>query len=104
MDYYDRYSRFREDGNIKIVPFLKIDEYDTDIVITFNKRTMRMDTLSYKYYGDANYGWLIMQANPQYGSMEFSIPDGVSLRIPYPLNTAKTRYENAIQKYNNQNS
>ena len=98
MDYYDRYSRFREDGNIKIVPFLKIDEYDTDIVITFNKRTMRMDTLSYKYYGDANYGWLIMQANPQYGSMEFSIPDGVSLRIPYPLNTAKTRYENAIQK------
>lgn len=104
MDYYDRYSRFREDGNIKIVPFLKIDEYDTDIVITFNKMTMRMDTLSYKYYGDANYGWLIMQANPQYGSMEFSIPDGVSLRIPYPLNTAKTRYENAIQKYNNQNS
>ena len=104
MDYYDRYSRFREDGNIKIVPFLKIDEYDTDIVITFNKRTMRMDTLSYKYYGDANYGWLIMQANPKYGSMEFSIPDGVSLRIPYPLNTAKTRYENAIQKYNNQNS
>lgn len=104
MDYYDRYSRFREDGNIKIVPFLKIDEYDTDIAITFNKRTMRMDTLSYKYYGDANYGWLIMQANPQYGSMEFSIPDGVSLRIPYPLNTAKTRYENAIQKYNNQNS
>lgn len=104
MDYYDRYSRFREDGNIKIVPFLKIDEYDTDIVITFNKRTMRMDTLSYKYYGDANYGWLIMQANPKYGSMEFSIPDGISLRIPYPLNTAKTRYENAIQKYNNQNS
>ena len=97
-------KRHEEAINIKIVPFLKIDEYDTDIVITFNKRTMRMDTLSYKYYGDANYGWLIMQANPQYGSMEFSIPDGVSLRIPYPLNTAKTRYENAIQKYNNQNS
>lgn len=70
--------------------------------ITFFLR--KMDTLSYKYYGDANYGWLIMQANPQYGSMEFSIPDGVPLRIPYPLSTAKTRYEEGIQKYKNENT
>ena len=45
-----------------------------------------------------------MQANPQYSSMEFSIPDGVSLRIPYPLSTAKTRYEEGIQKYKNENT
>lgn len=104
MDYYDRYESFRRDGNIDIVPFIEIDNTSTDIVITFRKSTMRMDTLSYKYYGDPNYGWLILQANPQYGSLEFSIPDGVPLRIPYPLNTAKTRYESGIQKYKNVNT
>lgn len=104
MDYYDRYESFRSDGNIDIVPFIEIDNTSTDIVITFRKSTMRMDTLSYKYYGDPNYGWLILQANPQYGSLEFSIPDGVPLRIPYPLSTAKTRYENRIQKYKNENT
>ena len=102
MDYYDRYESFRSDGNIDIVPFIEIDNTSIDIVITFRKSTMRMDTLSYKYYGDPNYGWLILQANPQYGSLEFSIPDGVPLRIPYPLSTAKTRYENRIQKYKNE--
>ena len=104
MNYYDRYESFRSDGNIDIVPFIEIDNTSTDIVITFRKSTMRMDTLSYKYYGDPNYGWLILQANPQYGSLEFSIPDGVPLRIPYPLSTAKTRYERGIQKYKNENT
>lgn len=102
-EYYDRYSSFRNNGNIEIVPFIEIDRADTDIMITYDRKTMRMDTLSYKYYGDANYGWLIMQANPQYGSMEFSIPDGVSLRIPYPLSTAKSRYEKGIQAYKTEN-
>lgn len=102
MEYYDRYQSFRSDGNIEIVPFIEIERYDTDIDIVFNKSSMRMDNLSYKYYGDPNYGWLIMQANPQYGSIEFMIPNGVNLRIPYPLNTAKTRYEQGIEKYRNQ--
>lgn len=101
MEYYDRYKSFRVDGNIEIVPFIEIERYGTDIDIIFDKSTMRMDNLSYKYYGDPNYGWLIMQANPQYSSIEFLIPDGVQLRIPYPLGTAKTRYENAIQEYKN---
>lgn len=103
MDYYDRYSSFRNDGTIDFVPFIEIDKYTTDKYVVFDKKSMRMDTLSYKYYGDANYGWLILQANPKYGSMEFSIPDGVSLRIPYPLETAITRYENGIKDYENDN-
>ena len=103
MEYYDRYNSFRNDGNIEIVPFIEIERYNTDIDIQYDKRTMRMDTLSYKYYGDSNYGWLIMQANPKYGSLEFLIPNGVTLRIPYPLNTAKTRYESAILAYQREN-
>ena len=62
---------------------------------------MRLDSLSYKYYGDANFGWLLMMANPQYGSMEFDIPDRVIFRIPYPLDSAILRYETKVNEYFN---
>lgn len=104
MAYYDRYANFREDGHVKIVPFIKIREEETDLHITYQKSTMRFDNLSYKYYGDPNYAWLIMQANPQLGSSEFFIPDLSTLRIAYPLETALTRYEEGIEQYNNENN
>jgi phage tail protein X len=103
MGYYDRYKSFRENGSIDIVPFAKIDEDDTDIRILYNKDTMRMDMLSYKYYGDPNYGWLILQANPHVSSMEYFIPNGASIRIPYPLATAISRYEQSISEWNTEN-
>jgi hypothetical protein len=43
---------------------------------------------------------LILQANPQYGSLEFNIPDGSELRIPYPLNAAIDGYQKSIERYN----
>lgn len=101
--YYDRYSKFKDDGKNQIIPFIKIESSSTDITVIFQKDTMRMDTLSYKYYGDANYGWLIMLANPKFGSLEYSIPDNAVLRIPYPLSTAISRYENAVDKYKEEN-
>ena len=65
---------------------------------------MRLDTLSYKYYGDPDYGWLILQANPSIPSMEYRIEDGTIVRIPYPLSTAVNRYEQGINKYNSENN
>ena len=56
--------------------------------------------MSYEYYKDSGYAWLIMQANPQYGSMEFEIPDKSILRIPYPLKQAIEDYEKSIKDYN----
>ena len=96
--YYDRYQSFRIDGGMKRIPFIKIGYESGDLFITFDKGRMRLDTLSYKYYGDANYGWLLMMANPNLGSMEFEIPDGVTFRIPYPLTSALLRYENEVKK------
>lgn len=101
--YYDRYSKFKDDGKNQIVPFIKIETNSTDITVIYRKDSVRMDTLSYKYYGDANYGWLIMLANPKFGSLEYSIPDNAVLRIPYPLTTAISRYENAVDTYKEQN-
>ena len=89
---YDRYNLFRKDGEIEIVPFIKIPVKSSDINITYKKNETRLDLVSYKYYGNADYAWLIMQANPSYGSMEFEIPDGAILRIPYPLEATIEQY------------
>lgn len=99
MAYYDRYSKFRGDGQVTLLPFLKIEKEASDLYIVFDKSAMRFDNLSYKYYGDADYAWLILQANPSIGGYEFSVLDGTVLRIPYPLSSAINRYEMAIQSF-----
>jgi hypothetical protein len=40
-----------------------------------------------------------MQANPEYGSLEFKIPDGSRIRIPYPLESVISQYNNDIDVY-----
>ena len=68
--------------------------------LMYEKGKTRLDILSYQYYNDPDYAWLILQANPQYGSMEFNIPDLSELRIPFPLDAAIEGYNNAIVEYN----
>ena len=96
---YDRYSKFRNNGNISMVPFISIPVRDTDFYESFYVGKTRLDLLSYKYYNNPDYGWLIMQANPQYGSIEFEIPDGAKLRIPYPLSQSIQDYRASIEEY-----
>lgn len=100
---YDRYSKFREGGEVKFPPFVKIREQNTDKTIVYRRGYTRMDIVSYEYYGDPNYGWLIMYANPSLGMSEFLIPDGSSMRIPYPLDSALTLYKAALEKYITEN-
>ena len=99
MASYDRYSQFRQDGSISIVPFGEVPTKDTDYYEIYYRGTTRLDILSYQYYNDSNYGWLIMQANPQYGSIEFGIPDQAKLRIPYPLSQSLQDYRASIENY-----
>ena len=42
---------------------------------------------------------LIMQANPEYGSLEYQIPNGARLRIPYPLDATLMQYNADIDTY-----
>ena len=96
---YDRYSKFRRDGNILHVPFIEIPARSTDYYTYYKAGQTRLDLLSYQYYSDPNYDWLIMQANPEYGSLEFTIPDGAKLRIPFPLDTVIAQYNRDVDKY-----
>lgn len=99
MNTYDRYKKFRINGGIKKIPFIGIPPKNTDYFEIYRLGQTRLDNLSYQYYENPNYGWLILQANPQYGSMEFEIPDKSTLRIPYPLNTTIEQYNNLIDLY-----
>ena len=99
MATYNRYDKFKMNGIIKKVPFIKLTPKETDYFETYRRGITRLDLISYKYYGDANYDWLILQANARYGSMEFNIPDGVELRIPYPLESTLEEYRQKIDNY-----
>lgn len=94
---YDRYSLFRNNGKIEIVPSVTIEKKSTDYYETYILGKSRLDIISNNYYGNPNYDWLIMMANPEYGSMEFEIPDGSELRIPYPLDTTIKKYIEAVK-------
>lgn len=97
--YYDRYQQFRNDNQVKVLPFIKIPISDGDIFIGYTSRT-RLDIVSNTYYGSPYYGWLIMQANPEYGGLEFDIPEGSTIRVPFPLISALQSYQQEIKNYN----
>jgi hypothetical protein len=99
MSNFDRYSPFKANGKIEVVPFVSIKKKNTDKFVKFIKNKSRLDKISYEFYGDPDYGWLIMQANPGYGSLEGLIPDGTVLRIPYPLPETLNTYIADIISY-----
>lgn len=96
---YNRYKSFITNGTYKKIPFIKIPESSSDFFIYYEAGKTRLDLLSYQYYNDANYGWIILQANPHVGSLEFNIEDGARIRIPYPLENAIQLYETEIKNY-----
>lgn len=96
---FDRYSKFRVNGNVGTIPGISLTRKNTDYTITYERGKTRLDRVSYDYYGDPNYDWLIMMANPQYGSLEFRIPNNAELVIPYPLNESLEDFKNKINNY-----
>lgn len=98
MDY-NRYKNFINGFSYNKIPFIEIPKSSNDKYTYYEVGKTRLDLLSYQYYGDANFGWLILQANPQCGSLEFKIKDKERLRIPYPLESALMGYEERYKRY-----
>lgn len=98
--YFDRYQFFERDGNFRIVPGIEIPIKGTDKYMQYKKGRTRLDKISQEYYGTPIFGWLILQANPQFGSIEFEIPDNSIIRIPFPLITTLQDYKRNIELYN----
>jgi hypothetical protein len=94
--YTDRYSKFRDNGNIKPLPGIIIPVNSTDKQAIYKLGESRLDKLSNLYYLNPYSGWLIMLANPEYGGLEFNIPDMTLLRIPFPYESAISRYTTEV--------
>jgi hypothetical protein len=58
-----------------------------------------MDKISQQFYGTPFFGWLIMAANPEFGGLEFNIPDSSILTIPYPLLSSLQDYRAALDNH-----
>jgi hypothetical protein len=98
--YFDRYRNFRFNGEMKPLPMLKIPEIPSDKRIVYKLGQTRLDKLSNSYYNTPYCGWVIMLANPEFGGLEFNIPDQSILRVPFPFESAISRYTEEINKYN----
>ena len=97
--YFNRYQYFEQDGVFKIVPGIEIPIKATDEYEQFKKGKTRLDKLSEDKYDSPLFGWLIFQANPLAGSIEFEIPDNFMLRIPKPLRPTLQDYKRAVDLY-----
>jgi hypothetical protein len=97
--YFDRYSGFRINNEVKPLPGIKIPEESTDKVVIYKEGNSRLDKISNTYYNNPYSGWLILLANPQFGGLEFNIPDSTPLRVPFPFESAVSRYSEQVKNY-----
>ena len=98
---YNRYEIYRnEDGTTDQLPFVKLPQNNSDKYEIFKLGSTRFDKLAAKYYGNVFFDFLIMYGNPQYIS-EFDIEDGALIRIPFPLDKARSDYEDGLKQIRN---
>ena len=98
-DYYDRYTQFIINGKNKPVPFIPIKSKPSDKKVIYKVGQSRLDKVSQEYYGTPYFGWLILQANPQFGGQEWDITDGAVITIPYPLMTSLEEYKSKVDQH-----
>jgi hypothetical protein len=96
--YFDRYGIFKVDGEVKPVPFIKLEKKSTDITIQIKENT-RFDILSQRYYNNGKHGYLILQANPSFGGLEFDIPKGTNIIVPFPFKKTLQDFQEKITKH-----
>jgi hypothetical protein len=99
LQYYNRYSSFLNNGQQSVVPYIALPTKSTDKNYIYKVGQSRLDVISQQYYNSPFFGWLILQANPQYSGMESNIHDGSILTIPFPLLTSLQDYKNELDNH-----
>lgn len=97
--YYNRYTDFNINGENLTIPYIKLPSLPTDKKFIYKVGRSRLDKISEQYYGSPYFGWLILQANPQVGGLEWDIKDGQVLIVPYPLVASLQNYKQAVDDY-----
>ena len=99
LQYYNRYSPFLVNGEQTVVPYINLPAKSSDKRYIYKVGISRLDKVSQQHNNSPFFGWLILQANPQYTGFEFNIPDGAVLTIPYPLLSSLQDYKNELDNY-----
>lgn len=95
---YNRYEIFKnQDGTTDQLPYVPLVRNSSDKYETWKGGFSRLDKVAKRYYGNEFFDFLILWGNPQYLS-EFDIEDGDLIRIPFPLEKAKSDYEVELKK------
>ena len=97
--YYNRYGTFLVEGQQTVVPYVKLPTKTSDKVYIYRSGISRLDKVSQIYYESPVFGWLIMMGNPQFGGLEWNIPDGTVLSIPFPLISSLQDYKTALDNH-----
>jgi hypothetical protein len=97
--YFNRYINFLINGEQTVVPFVKIPGKASDKRYFYKMGVSRLDKISQDFYGSPFFGWLILQSNPEFGGLEWNIPDGALLTIPFPLVASVQDYEAELNNY-----
>jgi len=97
--YYNRYDEFLINGQQTVVPFVFLPRKTSDKNYIYKVARSRLDKVSQEFYGTPYFGWLILQANPEFGGLETNIYDGAILTIPYPLVASLQEYKGALENY-----
>jgi len=93
---FNIYDYFPNNTNI---PFITINNRNSDKREYFKEGITTYDALSYKFYGTSLYGRIISMANPEFDD-EFSVADGSVIRIPFPINDVISEVVEKINLYN----
>jgi len=97
--YYNRYSEFLINGEQTVVPYVTLPQKTTDQTYIYKVGRSRLDKISQDFYTSPYFGWLILQANPQFGGLENTIYDGAVLIIPFPLIPSLQDYKAALENH-----
>jgi hypothetical protein len=99
MEYYNRYTKFILNGQQSVVPFVELPSKSTDKKYIYKVGQSRLDKISQQFYNTPYFGWLILQANPQYGGTEWSSPDNAVIIVPFPLLQSLQDYKAALDTH-----
>lgn len=83
MSRYNSIKKTSNDNGKQVYQSVKlplIEDLDTDMYIITNSMD-RLDTLAYKFYGNAKYWWVIALAN-DLGKGTMMLEGGIQLKIP----------------------
>ena len=97
--YYNRYTNFLINGQQTVVPYVTLPKKTSDKTYIYKVGRSRLDKVSQEFYNTPFFGWIILQANPEFGGLENYIYDGAILTIPFPLIPSLQDYNGAIENH-----